>query len=315
MTLDAATWMLDPHLGPLEAAATASQPCALAIIVGTEGPSYRSIGAAMTIFADETVTGSLSSGCVESDIVMHALAALSEDVPVSIRYGTGSPFFDIVLPCGGGMDVLILPRPDHAVLRQALDHLDSRQSCCLKICENSGHMACLPPRRTEKTTDGFFLNLQPNLRFLVFGKGPETVNFASLTKTVGFETIVFSPDPETLGQCAVLEGEAYQLRAKSVPDRIVADAWTAAVLFFHDHDWEPPILAELLKLDLPYIGAQGSAKARAVRNCALKDLGISNRDLEKIRGPIGVIPSARDARTLAISVLAEVVETTQAKPI
>ena len=46
--------------------------------------------------------------------------------------------------------------------------------------------------------------------------------------------------------------------------------------------------------------------ARDARNLELEALGIDPAALRRLRGPIGLLHSARDARTLAISVLAEV---------
>lgn len=84
------------------------------------------------------------------------------------------------------------------------------------------------------------------------------------------------------------------------------DDRTAVVLFFHDHDWEPPILAGALETEAFYIGAQGSQRARDARLLMLRGMGVSDAACARLHGPVGVIPSARDAGTLAVSVLAEV---------
>ncbi|MBL4557165.1 MAG: XdhC family protein [Rhodobacteraceae bacterium] len=54
------------------------------------------------------------------------------------------------------------------------------------------------------------------------------------------------------------------------------------------------------------ISAQGSRRARDLRLIEMQALGAAPADLERLRGPVGLIPSARDAGTLAVSVLAEV---------
>jgi xanthine dehydrogenase accessory factor len=93
---------------------------------------------------------------------------------------------------------------------------------------------------------------------------------------------------------------------QNFPDDLGADDRTAIVLFFHDHDWEPPILAGALQTPAFYIGAQGSQRARDARLQALQLIGIESTSLARLHGPVGLIPSARDAGTLAVSVLAEV---------
>ncbi|MFU1478401.1 XdhC family protein [Roseovarius sp. C7] len=80
------------------------------------------------------------------------------------------------------------------------------------------------------------------------------------------------------------------------------------LLFFHDHDWEPPILMASLQSKAFYIGAQGSRRARQLRNLELQMAGATAEELQRIKGPIGLIPSVRDPRSLAVSVLAEVLK-------
>ena len=75
---------------------------ALAFVVAANGPSYRPVGALMTISVQGKRQGSLSSGCVEDDITRHALDALEKGQMLLLKYGKGSPYFDITLPCGGG---------------------------------------------------------------------------------------------------------------------------------------------------------------------------------------------------------------------
>jgi len=87
------------------------------------------------------------------------------------------------------------------------------------------------------------------------------------------------------------------------------DPWTAFVLLFHDRDWETPLLQQALAGEAFYIGVVGSRRTHATRCEALRAVGCSDQAISKIRGPIGLVGSLRDASMLAISVLAEIVET------
>ena len=93
----------------------------LAVITQIIGTSYRDLGTMMAFGPDGQRTGSLSSGCIEDDIAEHAAHALATGQVATLRYGQGSPFFDLKLPCGGGLSVLLIPHPDPAepVLRRA----------------------------------------------------------------------------------------------------------------------------------------------------------------------------------------------------
>ncbi|MEO0752260.1 MAG: XdhC family protein [Pseudomonadota bacterium] len=58
---------------PLEALLSAPEGAVLAVIAGVEGPSYRPVGAMMAVMSADQRAGTLSSGCIEADIALHAL--------------------------------------------------------------------------------------------------------------------------------------------------------------------------------------------------------------------------------------------------
>ena len=263
----------------------AAERAALALITGVEGPSYRPLGAGMVVSETGESWGSLSSGCIERDVVIHARAALADGQVRALRYGAGSPFRDLVLPCGGGLDILILPAPDRAALAQAQASLQARRPAMLRL-------------------GPLVLDLQPQLRVLAFGKGPELRLFSALAAAADYPVESFSPDAETLAGLA--HGQV--LASKDWPDGLKADARTAVTLFFHDHDWEPRLLQAALASPALYVGAQGSLRAHQARCAELAALGVPDQATARLAAPFGLIPSVRDPRTLAASVLAQVLE-------
>ncbi|SDE60248.1 xanthine dehydrogenase accessory factor [Paracoccus isoporae] len=258
---------------------------ALAVITGVEGPSYRPVGAVMAVDADGRMTGNLSSGCIDRDVALQAVQALEDGRARHLRYGVGSPFRDLELPCGGGLDIAVLPRPDPVRLGRARDLLAGREHAVLEL----GPVT---------------LDIHPGLRFLVFGKGPEASCFAALARSAGYQVELFAPDDDTLHGPA--RGE--RLRTPEWPADLAVDARTAVTIFFHDHDWEPVLLAAALRSQAFFVGAQGSLRAHRARCAALSDLGVAEELIARLASPFGLIPSARDPRTLAVSVLAQAVE-------
>ena len=296
-----------PVTNPLDALLAADGAGVLAIVVDVLGPSYRPVGAFMAILEDGSRVGSLSSGCIEADLAIHAQKALTDGEPTSVRYGAGSPFVDIALPCGGGLEILLVPRPDKAVLQQVVERRDARIPCTLTIDTESGTLCVADDGQTGADGVLFHVRLLPPVRFFVFGKGPEASTFAALVQSAGYPNLLASPDVETLEAAERAGCETRHLIKPDYPTAMIPDPRTAIVLFFHDHEWEPPILHAALKTDAFYIGAQGSQRARDARHAALHEMGVDDAGLERLHGPIGLIPSARDPKTLAISVLAEVV--------
>ncbi len=89
---------------------------------------------------------------------------------------------------------------------------------------------------------------------------------------------------------------------------IETDQWTAAILLLHEHEWEPLILPQLLTSDIFYLGAMGSRIVHSQRVEKLQAMGFEAAALEKISAPIGLIPSMRDPETLAVSIIAQIID-------
>ncbi|MCE8548414.1 XdhC family protein [Ruegeria pomeroyi] len=105
-----------------------------------------------------------------------------------------------------------------------------------------------------------------------YGKGREAACFAALTHSVNYPTILLSPDDETLLNIGVTGCESRRLPDRVFTENPEADARTAVLLFFHDHDREPALLLGALDTPAFYIGAQGSQRAREERHRQLASL-------------------------------------------
>lgn len=291
---------------PVRALLAAPDAAVLAIVAGTSGPSYRPLGAMMAVLGDAGRAGSLSSGCIEADIALQAARVCEQGKPAVVRYGQGSPYVDIQLPCGGALDILLLPRPDRQVLAELVRHHDARRARTLVVDIGTGAMSLRDTGATRSGGGTLSVLIEPEILFHVFGKGPEASTFAALVHAAGFPGVLLSPDDETLAAGAAAGCATEHLARPAYPKSLGADERTAVVLFFHDHDWEPPILEQALATPAFYIGAQGSLRARDTRLQALASLHLPAASLNRLHGPVGLVPSARDARTLAVSVLAEV---------
>ena len=291
---------------PLLALAVGDASGVVALVIRTEGPSYRSVGASMIFAEDGSRIGSLSSGCIEADLALRAEKTRADKTPRRILYGKGSPYVDIRLPCGGGLEILLLPQPRVGELALIAKVVNERQPVNLSIAMDSGQITESPLSQTGIIDGNFALQLIPPLRFVIFGKGPEATAFARLVQSLGYHGALISPDMETLSIPVVQGWDIREMRSPSRPKDVIIDERTAVLFFFHDHEWEAPILSELLEHETFYIGCQGSRQSSETRLAELEKLGVPPADIKKVRGPIGLIPSVRDSSTLAVSVLAEI---------
>lgn len=268
-----------------------SGPAALVVVSSTQGGSVRSPGALMAVRADGRKCGYISGGCVDADVVLQAEQAIAENKSLSLRYGDGSPFIDMPLPCGGAIEIAILPDADKAALRKCHDTLCARKRAQLSL-----------PGLSATFT------YTPKLNVRIAGRGADALALARLVRASGYGLTLQLRDGEDIDEAA-LEGFNDVVPLKTPQDLPVSadDAWTAFILMFHDPDWETALLKQALQGKALYVGAVGSQKTQSRRQMRLEQEGVEPEQIARVRGPVGLLPSMRDSSMLAVSALAEIV--------
>lgn len=283
---------------------------ALVTITDVIGSGSRSAGTQMAVSQSGAFAGSLSGGCVEAAIIGEARKIMASGLPQKLRYGLGSPFFDIRLPCGGGIDVLVTPIQRGAQIERACSLLARRHAVELRL-DPDGSISVDEARQAQRPGwqgERFVLTHIPNLHLVIAGNGPETLTAAKLAGLFGADVTVLSPQEDILGAAeeAGLRTRKFR-RGQPVPD-LYFDRWSALALFFHDHDLEAELLAQALEQTPFFIGAMGSGATHIKRLEKLTARGLPASALGRVNGPIGLIPSARDPETLALSALAQIAD-------
>ena len=59
------------------------------------------------LFDGNRAAGYFSGDCIEGDVAGHAAQVLADGMPRRLHYGTGSPWIDIRLRCGGALHILV----------------------------------------------------------------------------------------------------------------------------------------------------------------------------------------------------------------
>ncbi len=279
----------------------AGRPFVLITSVEIKGGSARDVGSLAVVSEKGDMTGYMSNGCIDQDILFHATECLRSGKAQLLRYGVGSPFHDLTLPCGGSLSVWIDPNPDKTTLMQAYTDLLARRPATLTFQPQQGVTSLDFPKLT--------VAYQPKVALSLAGRGAIFRATAKIGYTIGFDISAFSPDPADLEvvdpYCR--EAPTHLLSNKSaVPLNL--DQNSGFLTLFHDHDWEPAFIAAALETPASFIGALGSRRTQAARLAQLSEMGVSEENLKRVRGPIGLVPSLRDANLIAISALAEVSE-------
>lgn len=308
--MDSATTLSGEHaediLRQLRTWIVSETPCALVIVTSTQGGAVRAPGALFAV-CDHATLGYISGGCIDADVAAHARGALDDGQSRTLRYGAGSPFVDLPLPCGGAIEVLIVPNPDLTLIEGAYARLEHRETLELIVSSRGALRIRSADERAGKAD--FVFSYAPKLRMRIAGRGADALALAKISEAAGYETRLQLVDEDDI-KAARLSGlsDIEPLTTPATGATVIDDAWTAFVLLFHDRDWEIPLLQQALAGPAFYIGAVGSARTHRSRCVALMAAGHDDTDLARVRGPIGLVPSLRDASMLALSVLAEIVD-------
>jgi xanthine dehydrogenase accessory factor len=279
-------------------------------LVGIEGGSPRGIGAQMAVCEDGTYAGYLSGGCLEQAIALEAQALLAKGENRLVRYGRGSPYFDIKLPCGSGLDVYfdcgLAPETIAAMARLR------RARTPFALVSDLGHgrtrieTGVAWQRGSFRDGNNFMRAYVPVPRMVLFGAGPSVPALYRIAQAAGLDVQAWGGDEPTRSALDA-QGLAHAV-TPAAPDAFLEglDAFSAVVLAFHEHAQEPAILERVLNSPAFYIGVLGNHAVHRARLAQLEAAGHSKDVLARIRAPIGIIPQAKSQATLALGILTEI---------
>jgi xanthine dehydrogenase accessory factor len=275
---------------------------AIATLVAVDGPSPRDIGAQMLITADNH-WGFLSGGCVEDDVARHGREVIGTDEHRLLRYGEGSPWFDIKLACGAGISVLVEPtHTDDPAITTLISGYRAREPVAWQSdgVSRDAHMVG-PTDAISPRWDGSIYStvFEPALRLVIIGNDATALAVTELAIQIGIETVLVAPGgPEAVP----FPGMEYRRSTDAIP----LDQWTAVAVVTHDRDDDERALAAALSSDAFYVGAIGARSRLHSRIERLQICGVSAADIARLHAPIGLHGFGKSPRDIALSIVAEV---------
>ncbi|WP_324769226.1 XdhC family protein [Pokkaliibacter plantistimulans] len=286
---------------------------ALVSLIHIEGSSPRALGAQMAVTDSGEFVGYLSGGCVEKSVALEAVECLQQRHNRSSRYGKDSPYVDIELPCGSGLDIYYDQNLSLALIEQVMQlkqqrvpfwHVTDLLSGQSRIVE----MQPGQPASTQRRGDEFWRAHLPAPQMIVIGAGPAVAAIGHIAAAMELETQSYTNNQTTLREVASVGISAnHHFATAARLDLSEIDPWSAVVLCFHDHDIEADILHRLLSTPAFYIGAMGSPRAHQLRLQYLQEQGVAEAQITRVKGPIGLIRGAKSRLPLALGIVAEVV--------
>lgn len=296
----------------------AGHAVSLVTVVQTWGSAPRPPGALLAVRADGVVSGSVSGGCVEDDLIARAKTALAAGAqdpaatrPALIVYGVNQDdAARFGLPCGGTLRLVQEPLQDTAWIAQLLARTAEHRLVARTLDMTTGAVTLTDAVRGQ----GLVFNEQklttvfgPRWRLLLIGAGQLSLAVAQMAALLDFEVLVCDPREEYAMDLPGIQ------RLPGMPDDVVRDllpdAHTAIVALTHDPKLDDMALLEALKSAAFYVGALGSRRNQASRKQRLAEhFDLSADELARLHGPVGLAIDARTPAEIAVSILAEIVQ-------
>ena len=284
------------------------EPMAIATVVSTWGSAPRPKGSHMIVHADGRFEGSVSGGCVESDILATAAEVIA-GAPFQVKhYGVDdAAAWDVGLPCGGEIAVMVQPVSaagfDPELFDRIADARDHGKALTVMTDLQTGHSDARP----VETGEVFANRYDPPRRLLIVGAVQIAQALAGLAREMGIETVVIDP-------------RARFLTEERFPGTTLDDRWpdeavaayrpgpaTAVVTLSHDTKIDDPALIAALASDAAYVGALGSRKSHAARRIRLAAAGVAEDRIDIIDAPVGIDIGAIGPSEIALSIAAAMI--------
>ena len=297
----------------------------LVTVLETWGSAPRPPGALLAMRDDGLVVGSVSGGCVEDDLIERVRNGERVERPSVVTYGVSKEeAARFGLPCGGNLRLVQEPLLDAAWIDQVLERTARHELVARVVSLADGSVRIEPGSRGDAFAfDGQTMRALygPRWRLLVIGAGQLSRSLAQTALGLDFEVIVCDPREE-YGLTWDIPGTRY---SSAMPDDLAIelqlDPHSAVVAVTHDPKLDDLALLEALKSPAFYVGALGSRANTARRKERLALFDLSEAEIDRLHGPIGLDIGSRTPAEIAIAILAEIVavkngvRVTQKKPL
>ena len=292
----------------------------LATVVRTWGSAPRPVGSMMTIREDGHVKGSVSGGCLEDDLIRQIQAGeIRDTVPRMLTYGmTADEAHRFGLPCGGTLQIVLEPVAPHSRLPLLLNAIQQQGLVTRELDLRTGAVSLRPGAHVSalRCDDKRLVTVHgPRYRLLIVGAAQVSRYVAGMAKSLDYEVIVCDPREEYLDEWDV-DGVTL---SREMPDdlilRLQLDAHSAVLTLTHDPKLDDMALLEALKSPAFYVGAIGSRRNNEKRRERLALFDISDAEIGRLHGPVGLHLGARTPPEIAIAILAEMTSIRNGVPV
>lgn len=288
------------------------QSVTLITVVRTFGSAPRPPGALMVISNGGAFAGSVSGGCVETDLIERfGRSDVAHGRPQILSYGVRDEDVQrFGLPCGGRLDLLVENFNEEEV-SHLLEGIRARRPMARRVRVTDGEVILHTPESMSgdlhREGDELVRVFGPRWRLVIIGAGQVSRFLAQMALALDYEVIVCDPREE-YARAWQVDGCTLDTR---MPDDVVrdlaCDPRSAVVALTHDPKLDDLALLEALNADTFYVGALGSRTNNARRRARLAALGLDAAAVARLHGPVGLALGGRAPAEIAVAVVAELV--------
>lgn len=284
--------------------------CELVTVIKTWGSSPRPEGAMLAICEDGTVVGSVSGGCIEDDLIDRVRKnGITRNLPEIVTYGiTANEAHRFGLPCGGTIQLAIEPLSKNSAIAELLQQLAQHRLVARELDLRTGKVTL------GQASSGMGLQLSetalitlfgPRWRLLIIGAGQLSRFLAQIAVGMDYHVTVCDPREEYREGWQVAGVEVVHAMPDDLVLEMQLDSRSAVIALTHDPKLDDLALMEALRSDAFYVGAIGSRLNNAKRRERLLQFDVTEEQLAKLHGPIGMYIGSKTPSEIAISILAE----------
>jgi xanthine dehydrogenase accessory factor len=303
---------------------------ALATVISTWGSAPVPVGGQLVVAPGERFEGSVSGGCIEIDVIGEAPEVMATGRLKLLEFGISDEVaWRSGLSCGGTIKILVesLNLTDAGYLDSVLAARHSRTTLGVVTNLATGSRHVFEPSSVREEVlsqalssgeskvvdlaDGqvFLHVLKPSVRIIAVGATHVGQVLADLAGRIGYDVIVVDPRTAFASEGRLGETSFLTEWPENSFKRLPLDNRTAVVALTHAAHLDDEAVIQALRSDCLYIGALGSKKTHAKRLERLRQQGIGDEDLARIRAPVGLSIGAKGPAEIAVSILAEIIKT------
>jgi len=294
-------------------------PQALATLVHVQGSSYRRVGARLLVNAEGQWVGSISGGCLESDVMARALEVIADGEAQLAVYDTTDEN-DLVwgtgTGCNGVVSILIERLPTNpAWVKTLRENLTARKISALSVVWKAKDIKILGtyesqalPKNMSSDTKILADEVLPPTRILIFGAGDDAQPLAKMAQELGWGVEVFDARPGYATKARFPGADKVTATLPENVANVFIDQWTVAVVMSHRYRDDVELVKALLPRELRYVGLLGPKvrSERILNDLEKQGLKITEKMRERLHGPVGLDLGGQTPEAVALSVLAEI---------